>query len=935
MAQGIVEVTRTEVSTTADGTYHDIDVSAYVPAGAEGVVLEIVNPDGAEYDYCVRKNGSSDDFYNGGGGRGIEPTGWTIQAIGVDVDRIFEAAMENAAVEIYIVGYVPDGCGEFFTNAVNKSTESGDIEDVDISGDIDGGTAKIAFFVAGITHGVSDRFALRENGSTDNFRVDRDMYSEAVRGACMSVDVNEVLEQYCEWIGLTISLYLVGCIYDDYAVSWVNQKAAASTVNGYKDTTLTDVPADSNGAFIYMDNAGDGNEYAFGVRKNGLLHDSYYDVTETQYGYCAVASRVLEQKIENNNCDLYYFAYVTEPAGGVTHEGAATLSGVGTLAGIGKGIFIGKSTLSGLGTLASIGSFIRFGKVALNGVGSLSALGRRLVNGIATLAGTGLLSAIGTVGAVIQYGAATLSGAGTLVASAVASLIGKATASGVGSLTALAVSSLIGKALLSGKGRLSTNWANRIKLTIDSGDIDDTLPWFPIRVHLSTSSGRNSADVSCVFDELGNDANRKKIAITKADGITQLYVEIEKWDDVNEEAELWVSRDGWEIASGLDTELYLYYDSSHVDNDTYVGDTGSTPAEKVWDANFKIVYHMRDDPDTSHVRDSTGNNNDGTKKGAGEPALTQDGKISEAQDFDGSNDSISLGSRLYTGIVTIEAIIKLDTTVQESAIAGQHGRGVYWRERGTGFGYDNGILFLLGDSGGGAGDELTVALNDTASFHYIAGVTHTASGKLYLDGAEVDTGSINGDWGWYFAIGAAGYRDTPPYAYPFAGIIDEVRVSSIARTLTWTKATKESSWDDLIAFGSEESVGIIEPVGVTGRLIAIGKALLSGTGTLAAAGHNIVIGVLTLAGEGTLAGLAGVLRLGVATLSGIGSLVTSAVNTLIGKTTLSGVGSLSVSKIIRIVGRMKRVSFIHNLGRVRPFYSLGKMLSKYTLGKRR
>ena len=84
------------------------------------------------------------------------------------------------------------------------------------------------------------------------------------------------------------------------------------------------------------------------------------------------------------------------------------------------------------------------------------------------------------------------------------------------------------------------------------------LSGFPVLVYLSVSSGIGSTDVSAVFDELTSDANRKKIAITTSDGTTQCYVEIERWDDANEKAWLWVKVPS--VASGAETDLYLYYD---------------------------------------------------------------------------------------------------------------------------------------------------------------------------------------------------------------------------------------------------------------------------------------------------------------------------------------------------------------------------------------
>ena len=116
-------------------------------------------------------------------------------------------------------------------------------------------------------------------------------------------------------------------------------------------------------------------------------------------------------------------------------------------------------------------------------------------------------------------------------------------------------------------------WAKRVKITIDHNYIDENLVWFPVLIHLSSACGKDGAyDMTPVFDEVG--ANRKKIAVTKADGTTQLYVEVDHWDAVGEKAWLWVSRDGWMILAESDTDVYIYYDNSQPDNISFVGDPG-------------------------------------------------------------------------------------------------------------------------------------------------------------------------------------------------------------------------------------------------------------------------------------------------------------------------------------------------------------------------
>ena len=150
----------------------------------------------------------------------------------------------------------------------------------------------------------------------------------------------------------------------------------------------------------------------------------------------------------------------------------------------------------------------------------------------------------------------------------------------------------------------SNDWNNKIKLTIDSSKVDEDLTNFPVLITLSSGTGITGYDTTAVFDELttvyGSYVNRKKIAVTTTiSGVeTELYVEIERWDDTtasgNEQAWLWTKVPT--IVSGTNTILYLYYDSNHTTNSGYVGDTGETPAQNVWDSNFKAVYHLGEDP---------------------------------------------------------------------------------------------------------------------------------------------------------------------------------------------------------------------------------------------------------------------------------------------------------------------------------------------------
>jgi len=85
--------------------------------------------------------------------------------------------------------------------------------------------------------------------------------------------------------------------------------------------------------------------------------------------------------------------------------------------------------------------------------------------------------------------------------------------------------------------------------------------------------------------------------------------------------------------------------------------------------------------------------------------------------------------------------------------------------------------------------------------------------RVYVDGVQRNTLDISGQPG--------DLQTTEPFRIGnrktdiendlfFNGIIDEARVSNVARSTAWIKATYESGRDDLIAYGSEETRVIIE-----------------------------------------------------------------------------------------------------------------------------
>jgi len=354
-------------------------------------------------------------------------------------------------------------------------------------------------------------------------------------------------------------------------------------------------------------------------------------------------------------------------------------------------------------------------------------------------------------------------------------------------------------------------WAKRVKLTVDNTDIDANLTDFPFLVYLSTSSGRNSEDLSFVFDELTADANRKKIAFTKSDGTTQLYAEIEKWDDVNEKAWIWVKAGGADaISSSADTDFYLYYDSAQDDNDTYIGDTNDEVAENVWDSSFKFVWHGRDGVDNQHIYDSTSNDIDGTKGGAGVPAVTTSAMVGEAQNFANNTDIISMGDvTVFDGAtsLTMECLINFSTISDDARII--HKWGNYGSKQSFVLTmYDTNELRVGLQNSGLLIKNTTNANLETSTWYYIVVVWETPQSiAIYVNNEAKDLSiSISENIASIYnstTIFGIGY-EADESKNSVLGIYDEIRISTSSRSAEWCKASYESLIDDLLDWGSEE-----------------------------------------------------------------------------------------------------------------------------------
>ena len=210
------------------------------------------------------------------------------------------------------------------------------------------------------------------------------------------------------------------------------------------------------------------------------------------------------------------------------------------------------------------------------------------------------------------------------------------------------------------------------------------------------------------------------------------------------------------------------------------------------DENFDITYTVDEDATVAlwHFNeesgdiasDETGNNNGTLKPELSPPVWTTNGRYKNALEFNGIDDYVEVldsDSLDITDQITIEAWIKADTWENPGALnvrnildKGEHTTG---KAYGL-YSYNGKLHFRINKT---SAADVSLNLPSLGEWHYIVGTYDGVKIKLYIDNGtpaekNYSENILTNDEPLY--IGAGVNRD-----YYFDGVIDEVRISNIAR----------------------------------------------------------------------------------------------------------------------------------------------------------
>ncbi|PNX52027.1 MAG: hypothetical protein BV458_10795 [Thermoplasmata archaeon M9B2D] len=250
--------------------------------------------------------------------------------------------------------------------------------------------------------------------------------------------------------------------------------------------------------------------------------------------------------------------------------------------------------------------------------------------------------------------------------------------------------------------------------------------------------------------------------------------------------------------------FYLYYGNPSCINQEY--------PEKTWDSGYEAVWHMNDVTSVL-VPDSTSNEYTGTKRAPNEPQEIS-GKIGAGQEFDGTNDNIWINghSVLGTGDKTISIWMKIDAnndfqTILTNALGGSY------KNEGLEMAVDYGMNMTVSIGNGDSTNAYLIIFKkpipDYTTYHFYTARQSGANLSLYLDGNlygwTTTTTGLESLPSHNMSIGRS--HQNSPYFYWFDGRLDEIRMSSIARSSSWiqTEYYNQNSPSTFLTFGPEES----------------------------------------------------------------------------------------------------------------------------------
>jgi PKD repeat protein len=321
-------------------------------------------------------------------------------------------------------------------------------------------------------------------------------------------------------------------------------------------------------------------------------------------------------------------------------------------------------------------------------------------------------------------------------------------------------------------------WPYRKKITLDHAKVAGDLINFPVLISFTDSDLASYAQTSG-YDILFTDSTQTVKFPHEIENFTKGTGLLIAWVNVSS------------LSSATNTTIYMYYGNSTAPNQQDLNGN-------VWSNGYGGVWHLNQSGTgaAGEYKDSTKNGNNGSG-GAFRPTRAS-GIIGFGQQFaSASSQNITVpnsASLAFSGPITVE--VWMDGSSWSWPGTGYNYRTFVGKQYSTGWAPSYELSVYDGSSPqpfyGALGGTFYAGANVNTNSWYHVAMNFTGSGGnvyLFLNGTQVGSGpgpTIQSDSNPVIFGGIGDDATHTPHQL-FDGIIDEVRISSVARTDTWIK----------------------------------------------------------------------------------------------------------------------------------------------------
>lgn len=238
------------------------------------------------------------------------------------------------------------------------------------------------------------------------------------------------------------------------------------------------------------------------------------------------------------------------------------------------------------------------------------------------------------------------------------------------------------------------------------------------------------------------------------------------------------------VNSGVVTSLRLFANNGAADGEA---------ATSVWDSNFKSVYHL-DAAGNATQPDSTSTSNNLTPQNM-ESGDSVTGKVGKGIDLDGSNEYLTAGSNpSLTPPFTVSIWMKPGTALNGECI---------WSYADSATSTDRHMIIIDATNGNKIAVLTTNFSNGVfanvgafsasaavaSTWYHVTGIwSATNDRKLYINGSYVSQNTTTISPSSLDRMWLGRFSDLTPN-WEFDGVLDECRISTVARSASWIKFT--------------------------------------------------------------------------------------------------------------------------------------------------